>query len=132
MKTPALEGTVLTLVATATCLFLGTFGWFAIGFGTMTDCTNNYDCTDTGCPPCATTERWITFGGLSQLALAGIGVVVLLLGHRAKRGAYLFVGGAAVLGMSVLTVVSTTLLASESYCQPGTPGYTSSYCSTDD
>jgi hypothetical protein len=38
---------------------------------------------------------------------------------------------AAVLAVSVLTIVGTTWRAQASYCQPGTSGYSTSYCSTD-
>jgi hypothetical protein len=128
----SVAGVALVSVAIGTCLMLGTFGWFALGFGMMTDCTNNYGCTETGCTPCATTGRWINAGGLAQLVLAGIGVVVVVLGLRANQRAFLVVVGAALLAMSTLTIVGTTWRAQESYCQPGTPGYISSYCSTDD
>ena len=43
-------------VALAVVLFLATVGSFGIGFGVMTNCTNTYSCTSTGCEPCATTS----------------------------------------------------------------------------
>jgi hypothetical protein len=109
-------------------LILGTLGWFVVGFGMMTDCTNDYSCTVAGCSPCATTERWINGGGLAQLLLTGAGVGVLLLGKRPERRAFLAFGAAALLALSLLTFVGTTWRALESYCQPGTLGYASSYC----
>ncbi|HET7327597.1 MAG TPA: hypothetical protein VFJ14_09975 [Nocardioidaceae bacterium] len=132
MKALSIAGIVLVSVAIGTCLLLGTFGWFAVGFSMMTDCTNNYNCTATSCTPCATTGRWINAGGIAQWVLAGMGVVVLRTGMRAKQRAYLVGGGGMLLAMSVLTIAGTTWLAQESYCQPGTPGYISSYCSTAD
>ena len=115
MKTLFDGGTVFVSVAIGTSLLLGTFGWFAVGFGTMTDCTNKYGCTETNCPPCATTARWINAGGIAQWVLAGMGVVVLVLRRRAEQHADLAVWGAALLAMSVLTMVGTTWRANRSY-----------------
>lgn len=124
-------GVVLVAVAIGIALLLGTFGWFAVGFGMMTDCTNNYNCTDSGCAPCDSTAAWINAGGVIQLALALAGVVLLVLGLRSLQRACLLLGGIALLAGSAATVVGTTWRAEESYCQPGTPGYAASYCSTD-
>ncbi len=124
-------GLVLLSFAIAVCFLFGTLGWFSIGFGMMTDCTNNYNCTTTGCEPCAHAGRWINAGGIAQWVLAVLGVVVLVRGVRAKRWGQLMFGGAAIVVISVLTLVGTTWRANESFCQPGTPGYQASYCSTD-
>jgi hypothetical protein len=97
----------------------------------MTDCTTSYDCTETGCPPCAAAEHWIDVGGIAQWLLAGLGVLVLVLGLRAKRPTYLALGGVAVLALSWLAIVNTTSRAQDSYCQPDTPGYDTSYCVTE-
>ena len=83
METLSDHGTGLVSVAIGTALLLGTFGWFGVGFGTMTDCTNKYGCTETKCPPCVTAARWINAGGIAQWVLAGMGVVVLVGGRRA-------------------------------------------------
>lgn len=131
MRISFILGVVLLTVAIGVCLLLGTFGWFFVGFGMMTGCTNDYSCTTTGCSPCATTERWINAGGITQWLLAVAGIVVMVLGARGERATTLLVGGAVLLVVSVLTFVGTTWLASESYCQPGTPGYRASYCSID-
>jgi len=45
-------GVAAMAIGLAVPLFLGTAGFLAVGFGTMTDCTNNYSCTSSGCPPC--------------------------------------------------------------------------------
>jgi hypothetical protein len=115
MKTLSDDGTGLVSVAIGTSLLLGTFGWFGVGFGMMTDCTNKYGCTETGCPPCATTEHWINAGGIAQWVLAGSGVVVLVRRRRADQHADLALSGAALLAMSVLTMVGTTWRARQSY-----------------
>jgi hypothetical protein len=103
-----------------------------VGFATMTDCTDIYGCTDSGCAPCDAASRWITAGGVTQLSLALAGAVLLVLGVRSAWRARLVLGGVALLAASVATVVATTSRASESYCQPGSPGYAASYCSTAD
>ena len=132
MKTFHVITTALVTVAIGMCLLLGTVGWFTVGFGVLTDCTNNYSCSSTGCSPCATTERWINAGGVAQLLLAGAGVAVLIRGLRTRRSRQMALGGAVLLVSSTLIFVGTTWLAQGSYCQPGSPGYRDSYCSTDD
>ncbi len=67
--TPTFAGLIVVWIAIGTSLLLGTFGWFAVGFGMMTDCTDNYSCSQTGCAPCATTGRWITVDALTQWVL---------------------------------------------------------------
>ena len=115
MKTLFDGGTVFVSVAIGTSLLLGTFGWFAVGFGTMTDCTNKYGCTETNCPPCATTLHWINAGGTAQWLLAGTGVVVLVSRRRGKQHPDLALCGAALLATSVLTMAGTTRRANQSY-----------------
>lgn len=109
------DGTGLVSVAIGTSMLLGTFGWFGVGFGTMTDCTNKYGCTETSCPPCATAARWINVGGIAQWVLALMGVVVLMGGPRVVHHPDLALSGAALLAMSVLTIVGTTWRAKRSY-----------------
>lgn len=126
-------GVVLVALAIATSVVLGTLGWFVVGLGVMTDCTNDYSCSSTGCAPCAATSRWITAGGITQLALAVSGAVVLVRAMGTGRGrAGLPLVGVALLAASAGTIVATTSAAEASYCRPGTPGYVESYCSTDD
>jgi len=123
---------VFVAVATAICLLFGTIGWFVVGFGVMTDCTNNYSCSTTSCSPCATTELWINAGALAQQLLAAAGIVVLVRGLRTSQIGLLASSGVFLLVSSPLIILGTTWLAQGSYCQPGSPGYVSSYCSTDD
>lgn len=121
-------GIALLSVAIGTCLALGTLGWFAVGFGIMTDCTNSYSCSSTGCSPCAATGRWINAGGVGQWVLAGTGLILMVRGLRTRRRSGLAILAVGLLVVSVLSVVGTTWRAQESYCQPGTPGYGRSYC----
>lgn len=129
-------GVVLVALAIATSLALGTLGWVVVGMGVMTDCTTDYSCSASGCAPCAATSRWITVGGLAQLALAVAGVVVLVRAiattRERRRAAVLPLAGALLLATSLATVAVTTVAAQASYCREGTPGYEDSYCSTDD
>ncbi len=124
-------GIVLVSVAIATSLFLGTLAWFAVGFGTMTACTNDYSCSSTGCAPCATTGRWINAGGITQWVLAGAGVVALSRRRTRERPGTLAITGVALVTLSVLTFVGSTWAAQESYCRTGTAGYDRSYCTVE-
>jgi hypothetical protein len=132
MKLLAVAATALLMLAIGICLMFGTIGWFAVGFGVMTDCTNNYNCSTTNCSPCATTGLWINAGALAQQLLAAAGVGLLFRALRMEQIRQLALGGLVVLMSSVLIVVGTTWLAEGSYCQPGSTGYRSSYCSTTD
>jgi len=132
MKALYVSAIALVTVAISICLLLGTIGWFVVGFGVMTDCTDNYSCSTTGCRPCTTTALWINAGGLAQQLLAGAGVAVLIRGLRTRQGGRLASGGAALLVSSVLIFVGTTWQAEHSYCHAGTQGYRNSYCSTGD
>jgi hypothetical protein len=122
----------LVMVAIEICLMLGTIGWFAVGFGVLTDCTDNYDCSTGACGSCGTTAFWINAGALAQQLLAAAGVAVLIRGLRTRQAGRLASSGAVLLVSSMLIIVGTTRLAESSYCQPGSPGYRDSYCSTDD
>jgi hypothetical protein len=144
MKTLHIAAIALVMVAIGICLLFGTIGWFAVGFGVMTDCTDDYStrasesagnaisCSTTGCGPCATTALWINAGALAQQLLAAAGVAVLIRGLRTRQSGRLACGAAVLLVSSVLVHVGTTWQAEGSYCQPGSPGYRNSYCSTDD
>src|SRR4051794_40064930 len=126
----ALSVTAMTL-AICCCVLLGTAGWFAEGFGTLTDCTNNYSCSTQSCQPCAAAGRWINLGGIAQWLLAAVGVVLLVRGVRNPRVAQLTISAGVILFASAITALGTGWRASESYCQPGTADYSSSYCATD-
>lgn len=65
--------------------FLATMGSFGAGFGLMTDCTNTYSCTVTGCPPCETTNAWLNAGWIGQGALLLGGVVLAALAATRRR-----------------------------------------------
>jgi hypothetical protein len=122
----------LAVLAVGTCLLLGTLGWFAVGFGTMTACTNAYDCTETGCAPCAGAEHWLGVGAFAQLTMATVGAVLAVLLAVARRRATLAIGALALIAVSVGTIVVTTRLANDSYCRPDTPDDAWSGCSAFD
>src|SRR5262245_29182662 len=113
-------GIVLLAGSVVLCGLLGTVGWFGVGFGMMTDCTDDYSCTQTGCPPCGTAETWINVGGLLQWGLAAAAVVALACSTRIRRPWVLLAAGPLVSALSVAAIVGTTWQAQESYCQPGT------------
>jgi len=130
MKTLHVASIGLVVVATAIALLFGTVGWVAVGFAVLTDCTDNYDCSTTNCAPCRMTGLWLNAGGLAQLLLAATGVGLLIRGVRMRQTDRLAVGGAMLVVASVSVVLGTSWLAERSYCQPGSPGYVDSYCST--
>src|SRR4051795_6101993 len=101
MKPVLVAATALLMLAIATCLLLGTIGWFAIGFGVMTDCTDAYSSSTTFRSPCATTGLWLNAGALAQQLLAATGVGVLVRGVRTDHGRLLALAGLAILVSSV-------------------------------
>lgn len=121
-------GILLMSIAIGTCVLLGTLGWFMVAFGMMTDCTNDYSCTTTGCPPCDPARRWLDIGAVVQLALAGLGIAGLVRARRRRVFRHLGACGVALLVTSAVVITGTTRQAQQSYCQPGTPGYAGSYC----
>ena len=99
----------------AVVLALATVTSFGAAFGVMTDCTNEFSCTSTGCAPCATTNTWLTAGWIGQAALLLAGVVMAVLAARrvrlrAVRGAALLLGPVAL-----ALFVATTAVAMGSY-----------------
>ncbi|MGE5288919.1 MAG: hypothetical protein ACM3ML_17310 [Micromonosporaceae bacterium] len=68
--------------ALAVTLLLGTLGTFAAGFGLNTSCTNDFDCIDTECGPCAAERAWVYAGGIGQWVLAAAAATLLVLGVR--------------------------------------------------
>jgi hypothetical protein len=107
---------LLTVVAT---LLLATIGSFMIGFGMMTDCTNNYSCDTTGCAPCEATTRWLNAGWVAQAVLFAASVALLFPVMRRYRWSTVTGAALAILTASVATFVGTTWAADRSYCQPG-------------
>lgn len=95
--------------------FLATMGSFGAGFGLMTDCTNTYSCTVTGCPPCETTSAWLNAGWIGQGALLLGGVVLAVLAARGRRPGTVR-AAALVLGpLAVALFVVTTGFAVAAY-----------------
>lgn len=124
-------GVALLVLAIGTCMLLGSLGWFAVGFGIMTDCTNDYSCSSGSCSPCAAAQRWITLGGITQWVLAAVGVAILVRRIKVGNPSTVLLAGAILLVASLVTAVGTTWAADASYCREGTPGYRASYCSVE-
>jgi hypothetical protein len=102
-------------VSLSIVLLVATLGSFAVGFGVMTACTNDFSCTSTGCAPCAATGDWLSLGWIGQgvLVVAGLLLAVLTsrgIRLRAVRRLALVLGPA-----SVALIVATTALAVGSY-----------------
>ena|SRR3712207_2401548 len=97
-------------VALAVVLFLATVGSSGVGFGVMTDCTNTYSCTSTGCEPCATTSAWLTAGWIGQGVLL-VALVLVALAARQRRPAAIRATALVLTPLSVALVIATTALA---------------------
>jgi len=69
-------------VALAETFLLGTLGWFVVGFGTGSTCTDDFSCGSGSCAPCATAHAWVSAGGIGQWVLATATVVMLVAGMR--------------------------------------------------
>ena len=101
--------------ALAVPLLLATFGSFAVSFGGLTECTNDYRCTVTDCAPCATANNWFVAGWAGQVLLVlATGALVLLAARRVRPRA---VRGAArwLTAISPALFVVTTVLAQRSF-----------------
>ena len=101
--------------ALAVTLLLATFGSFAVSFGGLTECTNEYRCTVTDCAPCAPANDWFTAGWAGQvLLLLATGMLVLLAARRVRPRA---VRAAALwlTAISPVLFVGTTVLAQRSF-----------------
>lgn len=98
-------------VALAVVLFLATIGSVAVGFGVMTDCTNVYSCTSSGCAPCATTNAWLTAGWIGQGVLLLVALVLVVLAARRRRLPAVRAAALALTPLSIGLVVATTALA---------------------
>jgi hypothetical protein len=98
-------------VALAVVLFLATVGSPGVGFGVMTNCTNTYSCTSTGCEPCATTSAWLTAGWIGQGVLLLVAVALVVLAVRHRRLPAVRATALVLTPLSVALVVVTTALA---------------------
>ncbi len=97
-------------------LGLGTIGYFMVGFGLLTDCTNAYDCTETTCLPCRPAQTWLSVGAAGQggLLLTAIALLVVAAVRPATRRSLAVVGW-VTLGLAVMWIITSTIVASGSY-----------------
>ena len=95
----------------AVVLSLATVGSLGVGFGVMTNCTNTYGCTSTGCEPCATTSAWLTAGWIGQGVLLLVAVALVVLAVRRRRLPAVRPAALVLTPLSVALVVVTTALA---------------------
>lgn len=99
----------------AVVLILATVGSFGAAFGVMTGCTNDYGCTSTGCPPCATANAWLTGGWIAQGALLLAGLILAVLAARRVRPRAVRVAALVLGPLAVAVFVGTTAAAVSSY-----------------
>lgn len=104
---------VAALLVTSATATLVSFG---LGFGVVTDCTNEYSCTETGCTPCATAGRWLRIGWAFQgLLLLGAIVLTVLAGGRRLRTQVIATAALAICLASLAGIFVTGVGASGSY-----------------
>jgi hypothetical protein len=70
------------LLAVAVTVPLGSLGWFILGMGVGTGCTNHYSCVSGFCAPCRVAESSVIAGGGGQWLLAAAALVLLIAGLR--------------------------------------------------
>ncbi len=104
---------VVTLLA-ATLVSVG------LGFGILTECTNNYGCSETDCAPCATAGTWLKVGWGVQGALFIAAIVLTVTGARGRRPGATAAAALVVCAASVAAVVATSAGATASYCNDDT------------
>jgi lysylphosphatidylglycerol synthetase-like protein (DUF2156 family) len=87
-----------------------------LGFTVMTDCTNAYDCTQTGCAPCQSADMWLAVGTGTQAVLL-ITAILLAVFAALRRWDWRLVVfiSLAISALSVATVFATTAVAHSSY-----------------
>jgi hypothetical protein len=61
---------------------LGSLGFFVVGFGVGSNCTDQFDCGRDTCAPCAASLSWINAGAIGQWALVIAVIVLLITGLR--------------------------------------------------
>jgi hypothetical protein len=96
-------------------LLLATVGSFGAAFGTLTDCTTTFGCTETACPPCATASSWLTRGWIAQGVLLLAGVAPAVLAARRLRPAAVRRGALGLASLAAVLFVLTTTMAATSY-----------------
>jgi fructose-specific phosphotransferase system IIC component len=106
----------LALVVTG---LLATLGSFGANMAVMTDCTNSYDCSGSGCAPCDTTAAWLTSGWVVQGVLLVAAVAAMIAISRRRRPRLAATCAVIVVALAVGSFALTTSRASRSYCQPG-------------
>jgi hypothetical protein len=78
------------IAALAEAVLLGTIGWWGVGFGVGSTCTDDFSCGSTSCAPCASFNAWWIAGGVGEWVLGVAAVVLLIFGLRrpgVRRGA---------------------------------------------
>jgi hypothetical protein len=113
---PAWTVAVSAAVAGLLAVLLGTIGWFGVGFGVGSNCTDKFSCGSGSCAPCAVAHGWIIAGGVGQWVLVAVVVALLVLGLRRprwRRAAAL--ASVALLPLSVAWITATTVVAEHSF-----------------
>jgi hypothetical protein len=104
------------LLALAVTVPLGSLGWFILGIGVGTGCTNHYSCGSVFCPPCRVAETSVDAGGGAQWLLAVAALALLIAGLRrpaARRR--LAVWAWALTPLAIAWIILAAVVAEHSY-----------------
>jgi hypothetical protein len=113
---PAWSAVLAGTAATAVSGLLGSLGWFAVGFGAGSNCTDDFSCVSTSCAPCATEDAWVIAGGIGQWALVGASVTLLVLGRRhPARRPVATIGACALIAVALGWFAISMVMAEHSF-----------------
>ena len=116
-KTRVLQGLAataagLSIVASAVAALV----LWGVGFGVMTDCTNNFSCTVDDCDPCATANAWLTGGLVALGVLFLVGIALVVAAGQAWRPRRTLTASVVALILPGVVVLAAGFGASQSYC----------------
>lgn len=99
------------VIACALALILGTVGFFAVGFGMSTTCT---DWFETG-HHCDALHVWLGAGAIGQLAIGVASALLLALGTTLARRRLIAILAWALIPLSVAWITITSILGRNSF-----------------
>ncbi len=104
----------ISLAVVVTLLAATLVSW-GLGFGILTECTNDNSCSETDCAPCATAGTWLKVGWGVQAALFIVAIVLTVVGARGRRPGATAIAALVVCAASVAAIYATSAAATASY-----------------